>query len=125
MLSYHLLLTIDVGPRDAARLIQSVRTHHYELLRQVFPGTLSESTIDSEKLKAFVIPEGAYAANKRLQDLPVHMCGVKILAVGKGKNPHIKAEPNIVVSIGDVLVLYGTLEQIARAERILLQGNDH
>jgi len=126
MLSYSLLTHIDVPPDRATHAIQSVRAHHYDLLREVYPSSGINSLNDEpgipRQLKPIVIPEGAYAIGRTLKELKLERIGVRVIAAGQSQQPHKKPSPTFKVQVDDALVLYGTPEAIQAAEEKLLNG---
>lgn len=126
MLAHHLMLAIDVPNAKATKLIQGIRSQRYELLRQVFPGTLTEipeeESTTSSQLKPVVLPDGAAAVNATVGDINMTATGAKIMAIGQADKPHERPTPKTKLHAGDVVVLYGTPMALEKAERLLLDG---
>jgi len=126
ILAFNTLTRMDISQSRAARIVQSIRSHHYDLLRQVFPGTNpSESEHNATpqaQLKPLIIAEEAFANGRSISELNLEKVKVAVVAVSIGNQPHVKPTPSLIVHSGDVLVLYGTPENLERAENIIQSG---
>lgn len=73
-----------------------------------------------EQLHAVTLAEGAVAMGRPLAELDLENPGAMVTAVRRGgiRGP----EPETRLQPGDVLVLYGEPEALARAETLLLTG---
>lgn len=127
-ISHHLLQIIQF-PRDKIQtLIQEVRNTDYDLLQQVFVGTLSDDTPGlegalHEQLSPIVITENAYAVNKRLSELDLKTIGVEVMAIRRGHEKHLKPRGNVKILVDDIVILFGPLSSLEVAEQRLLEGS--
>jgi len=69
-----------------------------------------------------MIEEGAAANGKTLQTLRLEELGVQLTALRRAGVRETRLQPDMQIQSGDVLVLAGTPEALARAEMRLLQG---
>ncbi len=126
MLVSHVLMLLQVPVSRVVRLIGEIRGDRYSVLRTIVRRTgalpLDESHEFREEVKSVVVPPGAWAVGRMLGDLRARGVQVTVTGVRRhgilGRNP---AESTILRD-GDVVVLYGTPEELERAEAVLLAG---
>lgn len=126
MLASHLLLLLNVPVSRIVRNVQEVRSTRYQMLRGFFHGqeaeSLEETTAFRERLQSVELPEGAHAVGCALGTLKLQESDVIVTAVRRGGIKGHQPEPDMVLQADDILVLYGTPEDLAHAETLLLQG---
>lgn len=124
MIASHILLLMNVPPKQVYRWIDESRQNRYDLLRMIFPGreNLSEQEKPKEELYTVILTAGAYAINRKINELPLDQEKVKITAVRRGHRRLVDPEPALRLQVGDVVVLYGESAQLEHAENILLLG---
>ncbi len=126
MLISHLLLLLDVPVSRIVRNVQEVRSSRYQMLRGFFHGqeaeSLEQASAFRERLQSVELPEAAYAVGCALGSLKLRESGVIVTAVRRGGIKGHQPEPDMVLQSEDILVLYGTPEDLAHAETLLLQG---
>ncbi len=126
MLASHLLLLLNVPVSRIVRNVQEVRSTRYQMLRGFFHGqeaeSLEEATAFRERLQSVELPEGAHAVGCALGALKLQESDVIVTAVRRGGIKGHQPEPDMVLQADDILVLYGTPEDLAHAETLLLQG---
>lgn len=126
MLASHLLHLLDMPMVKILRRIQDVRANRYRLLRTVFRGQdalpIDPSHAFREQLYTVTLPKGAFAVEKSLGELNLPAAGIAVSALRRegivGKQPG----PDTVLREDDVLVLYGTPEDLEHCEAYLLNG---
>ncbi len=126
MLAFHALVLLGVPAARALRATRKVRQGRYELLHRVFPShDIEDMEIQEQELEQLSVvnlPPGAASCGKKLAELALENLAVKITAICRDgiKRP----DPNIETALkeGDVLVLYGTLINMEKAERLILEG---
>src|SRR5574337_1595103 len=124
MVAAHLLQVLGVPLRKILPDIQEVRAHRYSLLRSVFRGQaalpIDPSHAFREQLYTVALDPGAHAINKSLGELDLRAHKVVVTALRRegviGRQP----SPDTVLKAGDVLVLWGTPEDLETGEEILL-----
>lgn len=116
------LLGIDHA--EVERLIEKTRNNHYAHLRGVFHGEEIEIEAEMEELQLHTVTLDARAATigKCIQDACLDELDVVIEAVCRAGVRGEEVDASMVLREGDKVVLQGHSEQIARAERRLLQG---
>ena len=126
MLVSHALLVLDVPMSRVVKTVGEIRRHRYSLLRSVFRGDQSEPIDEShalrEELHTVVIPPGAWAVERSIEEVRRRGAEVSFSAVRRdgivGRDP----DPAMKLRAGDVVVLYGVPEALEHAEAVLLAG---
>jgi CPA2 family monovalent cation:H+ antiporter-2 len=120
MLASHALVMLGVPLRRVVHRVQRAREERYASLRGYFHGT-NESSDESElvRLHSVALSEGASCVGKALCDVNVDRTGAEISAIRRGK-VRLDVTPQTVLESGDVVVLRGAAEAVARAESALL-----
>jgi CPA2 family monovalent cation:H+ antiporter-2 len=126
MLVSHALLVLDVPMSRVVKTVGDIRRHRYSLLRSVFrsdtAARIDETHALREELHTVVIPPGAWAVNRSLEEARRRGAEVSFTAVRRdgivGRDP----DPDMKMRPGDVVVLYGTPEALEHAEAVLLAG---
>jgi CPA2 family monovalent cation:H+ antiporter-2 len=118
-----LLLLMGIPSSRVESHSTSIRGDQYRPLRGFFRGRDTRDRGEyPEELRALCLDRDAYAVDRSLGELGLGQLGVQLLAVRRGA---IRVpEPTLDTSFrcGDTLVLYGRLEALDRAERLLLSG---
>ncbi len=122
----HVLALLDVPESRISERLQDIRDHRYSVLRNLFRREDARRIDDThalrEELKSVSLPEGAKAVGRRLGELKLGDAGISVTALRRegivGELPAAETE----LKPGDVLVLYGTPEALAKAETLLLSG---
>lgn len=126
MLVSHLLLLLDIPVTEVARRVQAVRRDRYRLLRGFFlgqePVPLELAAGARERLHTVTLPTQAHAVGRQLGELALGRAGVVVTAVRRGGIRGPQPQQEMLLRAGDSLVLYGTPEELARSEAILLRG---
>ena len=125
MMGSHVLVLLGVPVSRVLRQVQTVRRDRYRMLRGFFHGAAGvDETEESyrERLHSVTLPLKAFAAGKKLAELPLAESGVTVTAVRRGGITGPEPEPNTKLIAGDVLVLYGAPEALEHAEKVLLEG---
>jgi CPA2 family monovalent cation:H+ antiporter-2 len=123
MLASHALLVLGVPLRRVVHRVQASRGERYASLRGYFHG-LSDAPDDEHlqvRLHSLALPDGAKAVGKSLASLKLTEFGAEVTAVRRGK-ARIEVAPETVLQAGDIVVLRGATEGIARAETRLLKS---
>ena len=126
MLASHTLALLEVPMSRVFRYVRDVRADRYRLLRSYFHGEerqdLSKAERFREQLLALKLPPGARAVGRRLGELELETHGVTVTAVRRGGIRGPQPDQHTQLQAGDVLVLYGTPENLERARGELLAG---
>ncbi|MBI3772926.1 MAG: cation:proton antiporter [Gammaproteobacteria bacterium] len=126
MLGSHLFLLLNLPVTRILRRMQAVRNDRYHLLRAFFPGQDPDSVEGvepfKERLHSVTLPPKAYAVGKSLGALELETINITVTAVRRGGVRGSNPSPLMQLQPGDTLVLYGTPEDIVRAEGVLISG---
>ncbi|MBC3937207.1 monovalent cation:proton antiporter family protein [Undibacterium rugosum] len=123
MLASHALVLLGVPLRRVVHRVQAARDERYESLRGFFHG--ASDAADSPdamqiRLHSVTLSERASAVGKRIAELALAELEVDIHTIRRGKARH-EADDTLVLQSGDVIVVRGTSEAVARAELRLLK----
>ena len=123
----HVLLFLDVPPEEVAETTEDIRHDRYALLRSVFRRRDAldpdpQHALLRQHLRTVTLPPAAYGVGRTLKDLGFDSGDVAVNAVRRdgivGRDP----DPTTLLREGDVVVLFGTAEDLERAESRLLMG---
>jgi CPA2 family monovalent cation:H+ antiporter-2 len=127
ILSAHALNLLAVPLPRIIQRINGIRGNQYLELRQVFPKDRAARAAGThafrERLGTVSIPPGAYAIGRTLDELGLAETGVMVNALRRDGITGRQPTPDAAVKEGDILVLYGTLNGLTRAEARLLIGD--
>ena len=124
MLATQTMMQLGVPLNRVLRRIRDVRQERYQLLRGFFPGATDVEQADHEapRLRTVVAVEEAACVGKTLGSLNLEGIEVTVTAVRRTGEREVNPAADTRVKAGDVLVLLGTQENLAKAEMRLLQG---
>jgi CPA2 family monovalent cation:H+ antiporter-2 len=126
MLVSHVLMLLHVPVTRVVRAVGEIRNNRYSVLRNIVPRgdprPFDESLDYREELKSVVIPPGAWAVGRTLRD--VQSRGMEVTFTGVRRQGILGRDPagDTVLRDGDIVVIYGQPEDLARAESVLLAG---
>ncbi len=119
MLASHALVMLGVPLRRVVHRVQAARDERYASLRAYFHGASDDVTEDAEyvcpRLHSVTLADGARVVGKALSTLDLDGLKVEVATVRRG-NMSLVVSPNTVLESGDVVVLRGSAEAVARAE---------
>jgi CPA2 family monovalent cation:H+ antiporter-2 len=126
MVASHLLHILGMPMSKILRKVQEVRSHRYSLLRSVFRGQdalpITPSHAFREQLYTVTLDKGAFAIDHRIGELNLKDAGVVVTALRRegvvGRQPAADTQ----LKEGDVVVLWGTPEDLEYSEERLLRG---
>lgn len=128
MIASHILLLMNIPPKQVYNWIDESRHKRYDLLRMVFPGHEShfsdEDEASKDGLNAILLSKGSYAINRNLSELPLSKLNIKITAIRRGNQRFIDPSSSMTLLEGDIVVLYGILSHLEHAEKVLLIGEN-
>ena len=124
MLATQTMLQLGAPLNRVLRGLREIRAERYSLMRGFFPGATDEDAADHEapRLRTLVAGENAACVGKALGALNLPGMGVEVTAIRRTGAREVNPSPDAIVKAGDVLVLLGTQENLAKAEMRLLQG---
>jgi monovalent cation:H+ antiporter-2, CPA2 family len=123
MLASHALVMLGIPLRRVVHRVQAARDERYASLRGYFHGA-SDAPDDAEhlhvRLHSVTLGEGANAIGKTIAALKLAEAGAEVTIVRRGKS-RLDVAPETVLQVGDIVVLRGASEGVARAEARLLR----
>jgi len=124
MLAAQTMLQLGTPLNRVLRRLRDVRQERYSLMRGWFPGVTDEDAHDHEAPRLHTLVAGGSAAcvGKTIGALNLQALGVEVTAIRRTGERQVNPSSDAVVKVGDVLVLLGTQENLAKAEMRLLQG---
>lgn len=126
MLATQTMLLLGVPLNRVLARLRGVRGERYQLMRGFFPGATDEgdSALDPEqpRLQSIAVDTGAAAVGKTIEALDIGQCGVFMMALRRAGVRQIDPDPATRLQAGDVLILNGAPEALARAEIRVMQG---
>ena len=122
----HVLLFLKMPAREVADTTDAIRHDRYAILRSVFrrhdAPTLDASHSHRQQLRTVVLPPGAHAVERSIRDVGLDRGSTVVTAIRRegitGRDP----DPDTMLREGDVLVLWGTPEDLESVENRLLMG---
>jgi CPA2 family monovalent cation:H+ antiporter-2 len=122
----HVLLFLNVPAQEVLETTEDIRHDRYAMLRNLFPKRgarhLGEDHPLRQQLRTVVLPPGARAVGRTIRDLGLDHGPVLVNALRRdgivGRNP----DPDTRLREGDVLILWGALEDLEQEESRLLMG---
>ncbi|MGH8502587.1 MAG: NAD-binding protein, partial [Gammaproteobacteria bacterium] len=122
MLATQLLLLLGLPSGEVFRAMNAVRGERYRLLAGLFTSMRgADESDDPRQLHTIVLPADAYAVGRRLQQLELAASGVALTVLRRGSRYGTSAA-DFVLAAGDVLVMYGSPDQLDAAENRLFNG---
>ncbi len=126
MLASHALMLLGIPLSQVLKRIRGVRETRYAMMRGYFRGA---SDVDDEldqqsqpRLHTVLIPQGAAAAGRSLEDLALDDLLVEVVAIRRQGIKGVDPQPETEIRVGDVLMLRGAADGLAAAEIRVLQG---
>jgi CPA2 family monovalent cation:H+ antiporter-2 len=122
MLASHALVMLGVPLRRVVHRVQAARDERYASLRGYFHGA-DDAPDDAEhlhlRLHSVELSKGASSVGKRISELDMASCGAQVASARRGRTAlDLVSDP--LLQAGDVIVVRGTADGVARAEQSLL-----
>lgn len=126
MLASHALVLLGVPLSRVVKRIRLFREERYKLFRGFFHG-LSDYDLDARdedqlRLHSVVVTTSAYGRGLRLIDLNLKAFQVEIKSIRRAGEKGIDPHPQLILHESDMVVLQGTPNHLADAEKFLLTG---
>jgi CPA2 family monovalent cation:H+ antiporter-2 len=122
MLASHALVVMGVPLRRVVHRVQAARDERYASLRGYFRG-VSDADDDPDdeyvRLHSVTLREDAAAVGRRIGELGLDELGAEVTTVRRGSE-RIDTGLDTELRQGDVVVLRGSADAMARAEGVLL-----
>ena len=124
MLASHALVMLDVPLRKVVHRVQASRDERYASLRGYFHGADDDSDGEDNlqvRLSSITLLDGAKAIGKSLAMLALENIKVEVTTIRRAKS-QVEMSAETLLQSGDIVVLRGDVEGIAKAEERLLKG---
>lgn len=123
----HVLLFLNVPASEVLETTEDIRHDRYAVLRSVFRRGDARSLEDDDhslrqQLRTVVLPPGAVAVGRTIAELGLGQGRVVVTALRREGIVGREPEPGTRLREGDVVVLWGTPEDLERGENRLLMG---
>ncbi len=122
MIAANTLMALQLPISRIVRRMKEQREGHYRLLRELYRGdsfladTLHEQ--DADRLRPVSLPPDSAAIGRALNELT--LTGVVVTALVRDNKKQLKPAPDTRLASGDVLVMFGSPEDLEQAEQALL-----
>ncbi|MEY2852922.1 MAG: hypothetical protein RL030_54, partial [Pseudomonadota bacterium] len=125
MLVSQVLMLLNVPMSRVVRTVGEIRRARYTTLRSVVPseaGEDSDSGASVESLASIVLPPGAWAVGRSLNEVRQRGAEVAFTALRRQGITGREPDGDTVLKEGDVLVVFGLAGALEHAEALLLAG---
>ncbi len=126
MLATQTMLLLGVPLNRVLSRLRQVRGERYKLMRGFFPGVtdMDDAQFDGQqpRMQSISIDAGAAAVGQTIASLRFDEIGIQLSVLRRKGVRETEVQPDLRLQPGDVLVLTGTGEALAKAEIRLLQG---
>ena len=126
MLATQTMLLLGVPLNKVLARLRQVRGERYELMRGFFPGITDmddgQFDIQQPRMQSISIDAGAAAVGQSIASQGFDEIAIQLTALRRKGVRETVVKPDLTLQTGDVLVLTGTPEALAKAEMRLLQG---
>jgi CPA2 family monovalent cation:H+ antiporter-2 len=125
MLASQTLALVGVPIRRVIRLVQDQRAARYGLLRGYFHGGDDDGVdeLELQRLQSVTLTADAACIGQTLDaSLDQRDIGITVVSIRRAKGSVISPLPEVVLEVGDTLVLSGRPQNLSRAQRVLLKG---
>jgi CPA2 family monovalent cation:H+ antiporter-2 len=124
MLATQTMMQLGMPLNRVLRRLRAVREERYRFIGGFFHGVTDVQGADVEqpRLRTLLVGPTAACVGKTLAEVGLAAMDVQVTAVRRKSSREVNPAPETVVQAGDVLVLLGSQERLAKAEIRLLQG---
>lgn len=126
MMASHVLSILGIPMAKIVRRVQEMRNNKYATMREFFHGDevddLELPDDVRKRLSCVTLDDGAYAIGKKLEDLKLTSKGVTLHKNRRDDTNVVPPNSELELKPGDVLVLFGTPENLEHVEGYLLNG---
>ena len=124
MLATQTMMQLGIPLNRVLRRLREVREERYRIPPGFFPGMtdIDADDRDQPRLRTLFVGPNAASVGRSLGELGLATLGVEVTAVRRKTSRDIAPGSDTRIQAGDVLVLLGTQEKLARAEMRVLQG---
>lgn len=120
VLALFTMRALGVPTKQVVRVIQKARKERYASLRGYFHGSSAEPEEEGlMRLRSVTLTESLKAIGQPVSALNLETLGAEVMAVRRG-NKRLQATPDMMLQLNDVVIMRGTAESLAEAEREVL-----
>jgi CPA2 family monovalent cation:H+ antiporter-2 len=113
-----------------SRILKRVRKErkgHYANMHGFFPGETTELDYTKQNklefMHAVILTQDAYAVGKSLQQLNLQQWRINVKGLRRNNLELSEPDENMILLVGDVIVISAKPRKVERAERFLLEGD--
>ncbi len=126
MMASHVLSILGIPMGKIVRRMQQMRNEKHMNMREFFHSEEQDGIEMPDEVRkrlvSITIQDKAFAVGKNLQDLKLESMGVTLHRNRSDDTKVVKPNSDTILKSGDVLVLFGTPEDIEHVEGFLLNG---
>lgn len=124
MLATQTMMQLGLPLNRVLRRLREVREERYRFTGGFFHGVTDTDAADGEqpRLRTLVVGPDAACVGKTLAKVGLEAMGVQVTGVRRKHSREVNPSANTVLQAGDVLVMLGSQERLAKAEIRLLLG---
>ena len=124
MLATHTMMQLGLPLNHVLHRLREVRRERYRLMSGFFPGATDAEGGDTQqpRLRTLMLGPDAASVGRTLADTNVASMDVQVTAIRRRGSRDVNPSSDTKLQSGDVLVLLGTPDKLAKAEIKLLQG---
>ena len=126
MMASHVLSILGIPMAKIVRRIQQMRKDKYVSMREFFHGDetndIEQPDENRKRLTSITLQQGAYAIGQHLTQLNLESKGVSLHKNRSDDTNVVPPHSDVLLKEGDVLVLFGTPEDLEHVEGYLLNG---
>jgi len=124
MLATHTMMQLGLPLNHVLHRLREVRRERYRLMSGYFPGATDVEFADAPqpRLRTLMLGPDAAGVGRTLGEMNVAAMDVQVTAIRRRGSRDVNPAPDTRLQSGDVLVMLGTPDRLAKAEIRLLQG---
>lgn len=126
MMASHVLSLLGIPMAKIVRRVQEMRNNKYANMREFFHGDeIDDLELPDDlrkRLSSYTLEDGAFAIGKKIEDLQLQSKGITLHKNRKDDSNVVPPNSDEQLKQGDVLVLFGTPENLEHIEGYLLNG---
>lgn len=126
MMASHVLSILGIPMAKIVRRVQQMRSNKYVTMREFFHGDeIDDLELPDDlrkRLSSYTLSTGDFAIGKKINELQLQSKGITLQKNRKDDSMVVPPNSDKELKQGDVLVLFGTPEDLEHAEGYLLNG---
>ena len=124
MLATQTMMQLGIPLNRVLRRLRDAREERYRSMRGFFPGATDEELADGgePRLRTLILGPDSGGTGKTLESLHLDALGVQVTAIRRKGTREVNPKGDTRLLDGDVVVMLGTQENLAKGEIRLLQG---